>query len=115
MNIRDDNCFISKSQPDVLEQPRIGIKRQTVLTEPGKYKVIMLNDDYTPMDFVIMMLKRYFYKQQAQAVEVMFEIHKNGKAICGIFTKDIAQTKIWQVTQHAKQEGHPLICILEAV
>ncbi len=118
MNVRDDDCLISsKNQPDedVIEQTdlQIGIQRQ--LAEPKKYKVVMLNDDYTPMDFVIMLLKRYFYKQQSQAVDMMFEIHKNGKAVCGIFTKDIAQTKIWQVMQHAKQEGHPLTCILEAI
>jgi ATP-dependent Clp protease adaptor protein ClpS len=115
MNVRDDICMKDNEQIDVLEQIDNEEKTLDVLTEPGKFKVIMLNDNYTPMDFVVMLLKRYFYKSAHEAIELMLEIHQCGKAICGIYTKDIAETKIWQVMQHAKHEGHPLMCIMEAI
>jgi ATP-dependent Clp protease adaptor protein ClpS len=115
MKVRDDICTLSKFESDVLENPDLQVLEITALTEPGKFKVIMLNDDYTPMDFVVMLLKRYFYKQQDEAIKIMMEIHQCGKGICGIYTKDIAETKIWQVSRHASNEGHPLTCIMEAV
>ena len=115
MKVRDDICNVNKIESDILEKPDFEVLEITELTEPGKFKVIMLNDDYTPMDFVVMLLKRYFYKHQDEAMQIMLEIHQSGKGLCGIYTKDIAETKIWQVSRHASNEGHPLTCIMEAV
>jgi ATP-dependent Clp protease adaptor protein ClpS len=119
MKVRDDTNVISNASYSVFEsreQVETQVRPDLVaqLAEPGRYKVIMLNDDYTPMDFVIMLLKRYFYKSPNEALEIMLEIHHTGKGICGTFTKDMAETKVWQVMGHAKQDDHPLTCILEA-
>ena len=78
------------------------------LKKPRMYQVIMLNDDYTPMDFVV-----FFQMPQSKAVEVMQQIHFKGKGVCGIFPRDIAETKALQVTECARDNGHPLLCNFE--
>lgn len=83
------------------------------LATPSMYKVIMLNDDYTPMDFVVSVLQQFFSKTQEEATDIMLEIHHNGSSICGIFTYEIAETKITQVMDFARQNQHPLQCTLE--
>jgi len=77
------------------------------------YKVIMLNDDFTPMDFVVYLLKTYFNKPQEEASKIMIEVHKKGSGICGVFTYEIAETKIYKVLDISRKNGHPLQCILE--
>lgn len=84
-------------------------------TPPKKYGVFLLNDDYTPMDFVVSVLTEIFLLPQERAVAVMLLVHHEGKGLCGVFTRDIAQTKQQQVMQRAKGEGHPLQCIVEEV
>lgn len=84
------------------------------LAEPRKYKVLLLNDDYTPMEFVVDVLKFYFYLTEEQAVQVMLQVHQKGKAICGVFTRDIAETKVVQVNDYARSNQHPLMCSMEA-
>jgi ATP-dependent Clp protease adaptor protein ClpS len=84
------------------------------LKRPSLYKVLMLNDDYTPMEFVVETLEQFFYMNREQATRVMLTVHTAGKAVCGIFTKDIAETKAAQVNQHARDNEHPLLCEIEA-
>ncbi len=86
---------------------------KTKLKKPLMYKVIMLNDDFTPMDFVIYLLKNYFNKPQEEASKIMLEVHKKGSGICGVFTYEIAETKIYKVLDISRKNGHPLQCIIE--
>lgn len=88
-------------------------KRKTDLAYPSMYKIIMLNDDYTPMDFVIQVLKSFFSKNHQEATSIMLEIHNQGSSVCGIFTYEVAETKINQVMDLARQNQHPLQCTLE--
>lgn len=80
------------------------------LKKPPMYKVIMLNDDYTPMDFVVHVLELFFNLDEERATQVMLTIHMKGAAVCGIFPKDIAETKAAHVIDYAKQNQHPLMC-----
>jgi len=84
-----------------------------VLKEPAKYHVLLLNDDYTPMDFVIEVLRRFFQKDEDQATEIMLRVHHQGKGLCGTFTADIAETKVDNVIRFAFEHQHPLKCVLE--
>ncbi len=81
--------------------------------KPAMYKVIMLNDDYTPMEFVILVLERYFSKTQDEATQIMLHVHQKGVGVCGVFTYEVAETKVQQVMDLAKQHQHPLQCTLE--
>lgn len=83
------------------------------LKEPPLYKVILLNDDYTPMDFVVQILERFFGKSRQDATRIMVEIHTQGKGICGSYTYEIAETKVEQVNQYSREHQHPLLCTLE--
>ena len=83
------------------------------LVEPSRYKVLLHNDDYTTMDFVVEILVTIFHKNMAESEQIMFAIHKNGKAICGVYSYEIAQTKVHQVKQLAKKSGYPLLATLE--
>lgn len=82
--------------------------------QPEMYKVVLLNDDYTPMDFVIQVLKRFFYKSMEEATKIMLQVHYDGKAVAGIYTAEIAETKVLQVSDYARANDHPLMCCLEA-
>lgn len=80
------------------------------LKRPPLYKVVMLNDDFTPMDFVVEVLRKFFGMDGAAATTVMLSVHHEGRAVCGIFTKDVAETKAAQVIQYARSQNHPLLC-----
>ncbi len=80
------------------------------LQPPRKYQVILNNDDYTPMDFVVEVLTRFFNKTDEQATEIMLKVHYEGKAICGVYSAEIAETKVAQVNQYARDNEHPLLC-----
>lgn len=80
---------------------------------PPMYRVILLNDDYTPMDFVIEVLKLFFNMNHDRATQVMLHVHTKGKGVCGIFTFEIAETKVVQVNEFARQQDHPLKCAME--
>ena len=88
-------------------------KTRQQVKPPSMYKVILHNDDYTPMDFVIDVLTRFFNMQYEQATEVMLKVHYEGKGVCGVFTAEIAETKVQQVMQYAKEHQHPLLCTME--
>ena len=80
---------------------------------PPLYKVVLLNDDYTPMEFVVEVLEVYFGLNREKATQVMLAVHTQGKGVCGIYPKDMAETKAAQVNQHARDSGHPLLCEVE--
>lgn len=86
---------------------------QPALKAPSMYRVIMFNDDYTPMDFVIEVLERFFNHNRESATQIMLAVHTQGKAVCGLFTRDIAETKAMQVNQYARKSQHPLLCEIE--
>jgi len=91
----------------------IATKTRAKPKKPSQYKVLMLNDDYTPMEFVVMVLKRFFKMDLEQATRVMLHVHQRGVGVCGIFPYEIAETKVNQVMDFAKQNQHPLQCTLE--
>jgi ATP-dependent Clp protease adaptor protein ClpS len=82
---------------------------------PQMYQVVMLNDDYTPMEFVVFVIQEFFKKDRQTATQIMLKIHLDGKAVCGVFSKDIAASKVEQVLQAAKEHGHPLQCLAEPI
>ncbi|MDX2095393.1 MAG: ATP-dependent Clp protease adapter ClpS [Alphaproteobacteria bacterium] len=91
----------------LVAQPQVKTKR------PPMMKVILLNDDYTPMDFVVMVLEQIFHKPHTDALHVMLEVHQKGAALAGIYTRDVAETKVDQVMEHARINDYPLQCTLE--
>ena len=94
-------------------QVGVATKTRTKPKKPSQYKVLMLNDDYTPMEFVVMVLKRFFGMDLEQATRVMLHVHQTGVGICGIFPYEVAETKVNQVMEFARQNQHPLQCTLE--
>lgn len=88
-------------------------RKPEVLRLPPMYQVVLLNDDYTPMDFVVIVLQEHFNKDRQEATQIMLKVHNEGKGICGVFSKDIASTKVEQVMVHAREAGHPLRCVME--
>jgi ATP-dependent Clp protease adaptor protein ClpS len=83
------------------------------LKPPPLFKVVLLNDDFTPMDFVIEVLQQFFSKTREQATEIMLKVHTEGAGLCGVYPKDIAATKVDQVVAFARQHQHPLRCVME--
>ncbi len=96
-----------KGKVDVLIKTRPNTKK------PSMYKVLMLNDDYTPMDFVVQILLKYFQKSEDEAVQIMLNVHQTGIGLCGIYSFEVAETKIMQVIDAARSAEHPLQCTLE--
>jgi ATP-dependent Clp protease adaptor protein ClpS len=95
------------------EQVEGGVAVEERTATAKQYKVIMLNDDYTPMDFVVSVLESIFMLSPAESTQVMLRVHRQGRALCGIYTKQIAEAKIALTHQKAKAAGHPLRCIME--
>jgi len=83
------------------------------LKQPARYRVVLLNDDYTPMDFVVEVLMKFFAMNEEQATQVMLLVHTQGKGVCGVYTRDIAETKAAQVNQYSSECEHPLLCEIE--
>ena len=83
------------------------------LQRPSLYRVLILNDDYTPMEFVVHVLERFFRKSREEATHIMLHVHQKGVGICGVFTFDVAETKVMQVIDFARQNQHPLQCTME--
>lgn len=88
-------------------------KQKEALKPPSMYKVILNNDDYTPMEFVIDVLQKFFSYDIERATQLMLTVHHHGKAICGVFTAEVAETKVAQVNEYARENEHPLLCSLE--
>ena len=94
-------------------QENVQLLERSKTKPPSLYKVILLNDDFTTMEFVIEVLQRFFAMGMEQATQVMLKVHNEGAAVCGIYPKDIAETKVQQVVSYAVQHGHPLKCRME--
>lgn len=86
---------------------------QVELDHPKKYKVLLCNDDYTPMEFVVGLLEKFFGMNREVATRIMLKVHMEGKAVCGVYSRDVAETKVSQVNQYARDHGHPLLCEIE--
>ncbi len=91
----------------------VAIKSRTRTKKPAMYKVLMLNDDYTPMEFVVYILERYFNRSREQATRIMLHVHQKGVGLCGVYTYEVAETKVAQVLDLAKRHEHPLQCVME--
>lgn len=102
-----DDFFGPESESDT------GVDTLPRLTSPKMYKVVLLNDDFTPMDFVVLVLKRYFSKNEEQATQVMLEVHNKGAGLAGVYTLEIGEMKVMQVNQFARQNQYPLKATLE--
>jgi ATP-dependent Clp protease adaptor protein ClpS len=83
------------------------------LKKPPMYKVIILNDDYTPMEFVVLVLETFFNMDREKATRIMLHVHTRGVGVCGVFTKDVAETKVSQVNDYSRSNQHPLMCTME--
>ena len=95
-------------------QGAVVVERQASrVAPPVMYQVVMLNDDYTPMEFVVMMLQEFFHRDETTATQIMLKIHHEGRGVCGVYTKDVAATKVELVLTAARRAGHPLQCIME--
>ena len=92
-----------------LEEVRPGLK------QPLMYKVVIYNDDFTPMEFVVEVLENFFRLNREKATQIMLHVHTRGKGICGTYTKDVAETKVTQVNEYSRKHQHPLLCGLEVV
>ena len=102
-----DGGYGEKQGDVMVAEPKIQTKR------PPMYKVILLNDDYTPMDFVVMVLEQIFRKNHSDALNVMLQVHQKGAGLAGVYTRDVAETKVDQVIEYARINDYPLQCTLE--
>ncbi len=100
---------------DIPDGPDTGLALRTRVKtkKPAMYKVLMLNDDYTPMEFVVHVLERFFSKGQEEAMSIMLHVHQRGVGVCGVFTYEVAETKAGQVMDLARRNDHPLQCTIE--
>jgi ATP-dependent Clp protease adaptor protein ClpS len=116
-----DPNIIKASDPDRIgggdddDDPGVGLatRTRTRTKQPTPYRVLMLNDDYTPMEFVVLCLQRFFRMSTEEATRVMFHVHQKGVGVCGVFSYEVAETKVSQVMDFARQNQHPLQCTLE--
>lgn len=120
MRLSMEHCYprlSNEEHEDEFEQDH-GLATQESEPEikrPSMYRVVLMNDDYTPMDFVVAVLMMFFSMDQEKATQVMLAVHTQGKGVCGIFTKDVAETKAAIVNQYARDNNHPLLCEVEKV
>lgn len=96
---REDNTVVEESRPK--------------LKKPRMFQVVLINDDYTPMEFVVELIEQFFYKSRESATRIMLKIHTEGKGVCGIYTEDVAETKAAVVNQYSMDHEHPLLCEIE--
>ena len=107
--------FMSTDQTDIDHDEDVLLATEEPKLEvPSLYNVVMLNDDFTPMEFVVEVLETFFNKDREAATRVMLTVHTMGKAVCGSYTRDIAETKAAQVNQYARESQHPLLCEIES-
>ena len=104
---------MSKDNTTILDGEKLLEDERQKTQPPPMYKVILNNDDYTPMDFVVSVLVTFFRMNTEQANQIMLTVHYRGKAVCGVFTAEIAETKVMQVNEYARKHQHPLMCTME--
>ena len=116
LTFNQDRPTLQKDHPEERDDDSAGVAVQEAkpaLQAPPMYKVVLFNDDYTPMDFVVEVLEVFFNLNRELATKVMMAVHTEGRAVCGVFTRDIAETKAMQVNQYARESQHPLLCEIE--
>ena len=113
MEDKDDDDNVGGGGGDGGSETGVVVRTKPKTKKPAMYKVIMLNDDYTPMEFVILVLERFFNKTSEEATRIMLHVHQKGVGVCGVFTYEVAETKVQQVMDLARQHQHPLQCTLE--
>ncbi|MBK1733942.1 ATP-dependent Clp protease adapter ClpS [Halorhodospira abdelmalekii] len=101
-----------QSHQDEPQEPGVETARPQMRCPP-LYRVVLLNDDYTPMDFVVEVLQRFFGMGRSRATQVMLHVHTRGKGVCGVYSRDVAESKVVQVNDYARENGHPLLCTME--
>lgn len=107
---------MSEHRPNEDQQDNTGLaveESRPKLKRPPLYRVVLINDDYTPMEFVVEVLERVFAMDRPKATRIMLEVHTRGKGVCGVYTYEIAETKVAQVNGYAQQHQHPLLCTME--
>ena len=106
----------AKTTPLVEDGDAVAVRpRRLEVQPPSMFQVVLLNDDFTPMEFVVLVLQEFFNKDREAAICIMLKVHMEGRGICGVYPKDIAQTKVEHVMEAARAAGHPLQCICEPV
>lgn len=112
---KDSLLILSQANSDDPERQDglLVVPEKPALKRPSRYQVVMLNDDYTPMHFVVEVLTVFFNMSEEKATQVMLAVHTQGKAVCGVFTRDVAETKVAQVNQYAAECDHPLLCEIQ--
>ncbi len=110
---RIDGGPLFASENDTGSQTGTLTKSKSKTKEPSLYKVVLLNDDFTPMDFVVQILKKFFGKSEAEANNIMLQVHNQGAGIAGVFSHEIAETKVYLVHEFSRQSQHPLKCVME--
>ncbi len=104
---------MSKPEHDPLHETVLLHESDAARQEPPLYRVLLLNDDFTPMDFVVELIMKFFQKTLEDAVRIMLNVHHNGSGLCGMYPRDIAETKVMQVNRYARDHAHPLSCRME--
>ena len=102
-----------KQPPGTDKELGVATKAKPKTKKPSMYRVLLLNDDYTPMDFVVEVLMRFFSMNLEKATQVMLHVHTRGRGVCGVFTREIAESKVAQVNEYARMHQHPLLCTME--
>ncbi len=103
-------------KPDGQATPERGVavaESRPEVARPPMYEVILLNDDYTPMEFVVAVLQNFFGMDHERATQVMLHVHTRGRGVCGVFTREVAETKVTQVNEFSRSHQHPLLCVME--
>lgn len=115
IRMSDENLpdFGGGDDNDRQQQTGVLLKTRPKTKKPSMYKVLLLNDDYTPMEFVVHVLERFFNKNRQEATDIMLHVHRRGVGICGVFTYEVAETKVAQVMDYARQSEQPLQCTME--
>ena len=113
--MRDPWTMMAAGDGDGIEEIETGVATRTrpMTKKPSNYKVLMLNDDYTPMEFVVHVLERFFNKDHDSAYRIMMHVHQHGIGECGIYTYEVAETKVTQVMDFARKHQHPMQCVME--
>jgi ATP-dependent Clp protease adaptor protein ClpS len=101
------------NEMDLDADVNVAVRTRPRTRKPSMYKVLMLNDDYTPMEFVVHVLERFFQKTREEATDIMLNVHRRGVGVCGVFTYEVAESKVTQVMDLARQNQHPLQCTIE--
>ena len=112
----NDNLIKNHSDEDIDHDSGLVVQEsRPEVEEPKRYMVILVNDDFTPMEFVVEILRQFFNLDEESATRIMLNVHTKGKGVCGIFSKDIAETKVVMVNEFARENEHPLLCTMEQV